>query len=71
MYVNDTCVLGFTHHDMVTMFQSIATGELVSLEVSFKWLSMQVLQVMDAKMSYRFAEGTHCPSIQTILTLRS
>ena len=33
VYVNDTCVLGFTHHDMVSMFQSIATGDLVSLEV--------------------------------------
>jgi len=33
VFVNGTCVLGFTHHDMVTMFQSIATGELVSLEV--------------------------------------
>ena len=33
MYVNDTCVLGFTHHDMVTMFQSIATGDMVRLEV--------------------------------------
>ena len=31
--MNDTCVLGFTHHDMVSMFQSIATGELVALEV--------------------------------------
>ncbi|XP_026277849.2 membrane-associated guanylate kinase, WW and PDZ domain-containing protein 1 isoform X2 [Frankliniella occidentalis] len=33
VYVNDTCVLGFTHHDMVSMFQSIAPGETVSLEV--------------------------------------
>lgn len=33
VYVNDTCVLGFTHHDMVTMFQSIASGEKVGLEV--------------------------------------
>ena len=33
MYVNDTCVLGFTHHDMVTMFQSISAGEVVQLEV--------------------------------------
>ena len=33
MYLNDTCVLGFTHHDMVTMFQSIASGESVGLEV--------------------------------------
>ena len=33
MYVNDTCVLGFTHHDMVTMFQSISAGEAVQLEV--------------------------------------
>ncbi len=33
VYVNDTCVLGFTHHDMVSMFQSIATGDLVALEV--------------------------------------
>lgn len=33
VYVNDTCVLGFTHHDMVTMFQSITTGEMVNLEV--------------------------------------
>jgi len=33
VYVNDTCVLGFTHHDMVTMFQSISSGESVGLEV--------------------------------------
>ena len=33
VYVNDTCVLGFTHHDMVTMFQSISSGETVGLEV--------------------------------------
>ena len=33
VYVNDTCVLGFTHHDMVTMFQSITSGEAVNLEV--------------------------------------
>jgi hypothetical protein len=26
-------VLGFTHHDMVTMFQSISSGESVNLEV--------------------------------------
>ena len=31
--MNETCVLGFTHADMVTMFQSIATSELVTLEV--------------------------------------
>ncbi|XP_046407318.1 membrane-associated guanylate kinase, WW and PDZ domain-containing protein 2-like isoform X2 [Ischnura elegans] len=33
VYVNDTCVLGFTHHDMVSMFQSIGPNETVSLEV--------------------------------------
>lgn len=33
VYVNDTCVLGFTHHDMVAMFQSINSGESVALEV--------------------------------------
>ena len=33
MFVNDTCVLGFTHHDMVSMFQSIGPGETVALEV--------------------------------------
>ena len=33
VYVNETCVLGFTHHDMVTMFQSISSGEPVGLEV--------------------------------------
>ncbi len=33
VYVNETCVLGFTHHDMVTMFQSICSGEAVNLEV--------------------------------------
>ena len=33
VYVTDTCVLGFTHHDMVTMFQSIQAGEVVQLEV--------------------------------------
>ncbi|XP_063219492.1 membrane-associated guanylate kinase, WW and PDZ domain-containing protein 1 isoform X3 [Bacillus rossius redtenbacheri] len=31
--VNETCVLGFTHHDMVSVFQSIAPGETVTLEV--------------------------------------
>lgn len=34
VYVNDTCLLGFTHHDMVNVFQSIAPGETVKLEVS-------------------------------------
>ena len=33
VYVNDTCVLGFTHLDMVTMFQAISSGEAVNLEV--------------------------------------
>ena len=33
VYVNGTCVLGFTHHDMVTMFQSIGPGEVVGLDV--------------------------------------
>jgi hypothetical protein len=33
VYVNETCVLGFTHHDMVSMFQSITAGETVTLEV--------------------------------------
>lgn len=34
VYVNDTCLLGFTHHDMVNVFQSIVPGETVKLEVS-------------------------------------
>ena len=33
MFVNGTCVLGFTHHDMVTMFQNINPGEVVKLDV--------------------------------------
>lgn len=33
VYVNDQCVLGYTHHDMVNMFQSIAPGQAVRLEV--------------------------------------
>jgi atrophin-1 interacting protein 3 (BAI1-associated protein 1) len=33
VYVNETCVLGYTHHDMVNMFQSIAPGQAVALEV--------------------------------------
>ena len=33
VYVNETCVLGFTHADMVSMFQSIQSGETVNLEV--------------------------------------
>jgi len=33
VYVNGTCVLGFTHHDMVTMFQGISPGEVVGLDV--------------------------------------
>ena len=33
VYVNGQCVLGFTHHDMVTMFQSIGPGEVVALDV--------------------------------------
>merc|ERR1719357_1753918 len=33
VYVNGTCVLGFTHHDMVTMFQGIGPGEVVGLDV--------------------------------------
>ena len=33
VYVNEQCVLGYTHHDMVNMFQSIAPGQAVRLEV--------------------------------------
>ncbi|CAG0922366.1 unnamed protein product [Notodromas monacha] len=33
VYVNNTCVLGFTHHDMVSMFQAIGVGERVNLTV--------------------------------------
>lgn len=33
VYVNDTCVLGFTHLEMVNVFQSILPGETVTLEV--------------------------------------
>jgi hypothetical protein len=33
VYVNEICVLGFTHHDMVTMFQGINPGEVVALDV--------------------------------------
>ncbi|XP_034948712.1 membrane-associated guanylate kinase, WW and PDZ domain-containing protein 1 [Chelonus insularis] len=33
VYVNDTCVLGFTHNEMVNVFKSIASGETVTLEV--------------------------------------
>lgn len=33
VYVNNKCVLGFTHHDMVTVFQSIVPGETVEVEV--------------------------------------
>jgi atrophin-1 interacting protein 3 (BAI1-associated protein 1) len=33
VYVNDICVLGFTHHEMVNIFQSILAGELVNLDI--------------------------------------
>nr|XP_040234287.2 membrane-associated guanylate kinase, WW and PDZ domain-containing protein 1 [Anopheles coluzzii] len=33
VYVNDICVLGFTHHEMVNVFQSILPGEEVHLDV--------------------------------------
>lgn len=33
VFVNDTCVLGYTHQDVVNMFQGIPIGERVSLEV--------------------------------------
>ena len=33
VYVLEQCVLGYTHHDMVNMFQSIAPGQAVALEV--------------------------------------
>ena len=33
VFVNDTCVLGYTHQDVVNMFQGIPIGERVTLEV--------------------------------------
>ncbi|XP_065090107.1 membrane-associated guanylate kinase, WW and PDZ domain-containing protein 1 isoform X2 [Ochlerotatus camptorhynchus] len=33
VYVNDICVLGFTHHEMVNIFQSIMPSEEVHLDV--------------------------------------
>lgn len=33
VYVNDTCVLGYTHNEIVRLFQSIGIGSTVTLEV--------------------------------------
>ena len=33
VYVNETCVLGFTHQDVVNMFQALPIGQYVSLQV--------------------------------------
>lgn len=33
VYVNDLCALGFTHNEMVNVFESIGSGETVILEV--------------------------------------
>lgn len=33
VFVNDTCVLGYTHNQIVRLFQSISVGSTVSLEV--------------------------------------
>ena len=33
MFVDDTCVLGYTHQDVVNMFQGIPIGDRVTLEV--------------------------------------
>ena len=33
MYVNDQCVLGYTHQDVVAMFQAMPIGDIVTLEV--------------------------------------
>jgi hypothetical protein len=33
VFVNQTCVLGYTHQDVVSLFQTIAPGETVTLEI--------------------------------------
>lgn len=33
VYVNDQCVLGYSHQDIIALFQSIPVGDSVSLEV--------------------------------------
>ncbi|CAM1323211.1 Uncharacterised protein g8324 [Pycnogonum litorale] len=33
VFVNDVCVLGFTHQDVVSLFQAISPGEAVLLEI--------------------------------------
>lgn len=33
MYINDICVLGYSHNDVVSLFQSIPPGETMTLEV--------------------------------------
>lgn len=33
MYINDICVLGYSHNDVVSLFQSIPPGETMHLEV--------------------------------------
>lgn len=33
VFVNNTCVLGYTHQDVVSLFQTIAPGETVTLEI--------------------------------------
>ena len=33
VYVNETCVLGFKHNDVVDIFQAVPIGEYISLQV--------------------------------------
>ena len=33
VYINDQCVLGYSHQDIITLFQAITVGECVTLDV--------------------------------------
>ena len=66
VYVNDTCVLGFSHQDVVNMFQSIPVGEQITLEVCRGY--PLPFDINDPNLEIRTTVGVTVPDSKTPTT---
>ncbi len=73
MFVNDTCVLGYTHQDVVNMFQKIPIGERVQLEICRGYSlpfdpndpNTEIVTTVAVTLPERGSQSTNTPSLSS------
>ncbi len=73
VFVNDTCVLGYTHQDVVNMFQKIPIGERVQLEICRGYSlpfdpndpNTEIVTTVAVTLPERGSQSTNTPSLSS------